>query len=199
VLVDDAVLREIEAALVVAERSSDDMGVVLLQMAFGIAQIHHLDRQRGFNILRELRATCVSEQFALNVVPVFDVYLAREAAEHGETEPAVQHLRTIYAEMLSSGNYGSIDLAVAALVETLLARRASGDIEESDTVVAELAATVGEEGAWISRDLTVMRLRAMLANVRGDEPTYRELRDRYRAKVSDLGFEGHMAWAAAMP
>jgi class 3 adenylate cyclase len=198
VLVDDAVLREIEAALVVAERSSDDMGVVLLQMTFGIAQIHHLDRQRGFNILRDLRATCVSEQFALNVVPVFDVYLAREAAEHGETELAVQHLRTIYAEMLSSGNYGSTDLAVAALVEILLARGASGDIEESDTVVGELAATVGAEGAWISRDLTVMRLRALLAQARRDEPTYRDLRDRYRAMANDLGFEGHMVWAAAM-
>ena len=89
-------------------------------------------------------------------------------------------------------------MAVAALVETLLARGASGDIEESDTAVGELAATVGAEGAWISRDLTVMRLRALLAQARRDEPTYRDLRDRYRAMANDLGFEGHMVCAAAM-
>ena len=91
-----------------------------------------------------------------------------------------------------------VDAVVAALVETLLARRASGDIEESDTLVAELAATVGLEGAWISRDLTVMRLRTLVAEARGDQRTYRELRDRYRARVNELGFEGHMAWAEEM-
>ena len=47
--------------------------------------------------------------------------------------------------------------------------------------------------------MTVLRLRALLAQARGDEPAYRELRDRYRAMATELGFEGHMAWAAAMP
>ena len=29
-------------------------------------------------------------------------------------------------------------------------------------------------------------------------PTYRESRDRYRKMATELGFEGHMAWAEAM-
>ena len=47
--------------------------------------------------------------------------------------------------------------------------------------------------------MTVLRLRALLAQARGDEAAYRELRNRYRTMANNYGFEGHMAWAAAMP
>jgi hypothetical protein len=167
-------------------------------MAFGIALIHHSDRQRGFDILRELRATCTSEEFALNVVPIFDVYLAREKAERGETDVALQQLRAIYAEISSPGHYGITDMAVAAMVETLLGRGHQSDIEEAAGVLDDFAKGVSVEGTWASRDLTIQRLRAMLARARGDEAAYQELRDRYRAMANDLGFEGHMAWAAAI-
>ena len=33
----------------------------------------------------------------------------------------------------------------------------------------------------------------------GDETGYRDCRDRYRAMATSLGFEGHIAWAEAMP
>ena len=198
-LVDDAVLGEIETALAAADRSSDDMGVVLLRMAFGLALVHHSDRQRGFDILRELRVTCTSEQFALNVVPIFDIYLAREKAERGETDPAIQQLRAIHAEMSTAGHYGNADMAVAALVETLLGRAQSGDIEEANDVLEDFAATIAAGGSWASRDLTMVRLKALLAQARGDDAAYRDYRDRYRVMANELGFEGHMQWAAAMP
>ena len=49
------------------------------------------------------------------------------------------------------------------------------------------------------RDITLLRLRALLARAIGDDPTYRDNRDRYRALAESLGFEGHIAWADAMP
>jgi adenylate cyclase len=52
---------------------------------------------------------------------------------------------------------------------------------------------------WAVRDITVLRLRTLLAEMRGDEATYRQLRERYRAMATSLGFEGHMKWAEAMP
>jgi class 3 adenylate cyclase len=52
----------------------------------------------------------------------------------------------------------------------------------------DIAAAVGAE-----------RLRALLAHAHGDEVAYRDYRDRYRAMATSLGFEGHMAWAEAMP
>jgi len=39
----------------------------------------------------------------------------------------------------------------------------------------------------------------VLARAHGDESGYRELRDRYREMATSFGFEGHMAWAKAMP
>jgi adenylate cyclase len=42
-------------------------------------------------------------------------------------------------------------------------------------------------------------MRALMAQTRGDDTGYREYRDRYRAMATSLGFEGHIAWAEAMP
>ena len=48
------------------------------------------------------------------------------------------------------------------------------------------------------REITLLRLRALLARAHGDDTAYRDYRDRYRAMATSLGFEGHMAWAEAM-
>ncbi len=48
------------------------------------------------------------------------------------------------------------------------------------------------------REITLLRLRALLARARGDDAAYRDYRDRYRAMAKSLGFEGHIAWAEAM-
>jgi hypothetical protein len=44
-----------------------------------------------------------------------------------------------------------------------------------------------------------LRLRALLARVHGDATAYTHFRDRYRDMARTLGFEGHIAWAEAMP
>ena len=48
------------------------------------------------------------------------------------------------------------------------------------------------------RDITMLRLRALLARAHGDEVAYATVADRYRAMAESLGFEGHMAMAQAM-
>ena len=48
------------------------------------------------------------------------------------------------------------------------------------------------------REITLLRLRALLARARGDDVAYRDLVSRYRAMAESLGFEGHIAWAEAM-
>jgi hypothetical protein len=48
-------------------------------------------------------------------------------------------------------------------------------------------------------ELPLLRLRALLAKAHGDDTAYREFRDRYRDMAKTLGFEGHIAWAEAMP
>jgi len=52
---------------------------------------------------------------------------------------------------------------------------------------------------FVLNEIWLLRLRALLARAHGDETGYRDYRDRYRAMARSLGFEGHIAWAEAMP
>ena len=51
----------------------------------------------------------------------------------------------------------------------------------------------------VVRDILLFKLRALLARVHGDAAAYTDFRDRYRDMARTLGFEGHIAWAEAMP
>ena len=59
-------------------------------------------------------------------------------------------------------------------------------------------ALVRPDQASAIRDVTLMRLRALLARAHGDDVGYRDLAGRYHAMAESRGFEGHAAWAAAM-
>jgi hypothetical protein len=84
------------------------------------------------------------------------------------------------------------------LVETLLDRGAEIDMVEAEAAIERLAAAPTDEGL-VARDIWLLRLRALLARAHGDDARYREYRDRYRDMARTLGFEGHIAWAEAMP
>jgi hypothetical protein len=84
------------------------------------------------------------------------------------------------------------------LVDTLLEWGAQDEVAEAEAVIDRLAAVPTDEGLVI-RDVWLLRLRALLARAHGDEPGYRDYRDRYREMARTLGFEGHIAWAEAMP
>ena len=64
--------------------------------------------------------------------------------------------------------------------------------------IERLAAAPADEGLVI-REIWLLRLQALLARAHGDEAGYRDYRDRYRDMARTLGFEGHIAWAEAMP
>jgi hypothetical protein len=80
----------------------------------------------------------------------------------------------------------------------LLDHGTDGDVAEAKAAIERLAAAPADDGLVI-RDIWLRRLRALLARADGDEAAYRDLRDRYRAMAKTLGFDGHIAWAEAMP
>jgi hypothetical protein len=51
----------------------------------------------------------------------------------------------------------------------------------------------------VLHELPMLRLPALPVRVQGDDAAYKDFRDRYRAMAKSLGFEGHIAWAEAMP
>ncbi|VAZ97136.1 hypothetical protein LAUMK35_03559 [Mycobacterium pseudokansasii] len=72
-----------------------------------------------------------------------------------------------------------------------------GDLSEAAEAVDRLAAAPSDSGLK-SREINLLRLRALLARAWGDRVRFRDLRDRYRDLATSLGFEGHIAWAKAL-
>ena len=88
--------------------------------------------------------------------------------------------------------------ATGVLVETLLVRRTDPDAAEAAAAIDRLATAPADEGLVI-REIWLLRLRALLARVHGNAAAYAHFRDRYRDMARTLGYQGHIAWAAAMP
>jgi adenylate cyclase len=198
-LADDAALTDITEAVQIAERCSEDLPLVLLRITLGTALTYRdpASRERGVAMLAEMRDTCIKERYALNMVPALVLYMARATADD-DIDRAIQHARTALEELFGSGNFANCDVGTRILVELLLARGMENDLLEAEAAIHRLVGTLAGS-AWVTRDLFVLRLCALLARARADDMVYREQRDRYRAMANELGFEGHMQWAREMP
>jgi class 3 adenylate cyclase len=199
---DDSAVREIEDALWIAERSSDDVAVALARMALGVALLHrHADaeRDRGQTLLAEVGDVFLRRGYLLCDLPIVDVYVARERARRGDRDDAIPLMRAAVDHLFREGRLLVWGVpATGVLVETLLARGAEGDVAEAEATVERLAAAPADEGLVI-RDIWLLRLRALLARAHSDDAAYAQFRDRYRDMARTLGFEGHIALAEAMP
>jgi ATP/maltotriose-dependent transcriptional regulator MalT len=131
------------------------------------------------------------------LVPVTDLWAARETARRGDRDAAIEAMRQAVAELRQAENlfYGLWGAGV--LVETLLERGAQGDVVEAQQALDGLAVRWVDDGSAMVQ-ITLLRLRALLARARGDDVLYRGLVSRYRTIGESLGFEGHIAWAEAM-
>jgi class 3 adenylate cyclase len=197
----DSAVREIEDALRIAERSSDDVAVAMARMALGFALVHRQtdpERGRGQKLLAEVSDVFVRRGYLLCDLPLVNVYLARERAWRGDRDGAIPLMRAAVDHLFREGHpliWGTP--ATGVLVETLLDRGADGDVAEADAAIERFATAPADEGLVI-RDIWLLRLRALLAHAHGHEAAYRDFRDRYRDMARTLGFEGHIAWAEAM-
>ena len=198
---DDAALAEIGEALQVAERSSDDIARALVRLALGTTLVRHDSpdrRRRGFEVLAELLDMCVKKRFALNAVPTLEVFAAYTKAARGDLDGAIVQLRSTADDAFHTGNLSSVEWVTLALVEKLLARSGEGDVAAAEAAVDRLAAAP-PHASGTHRALVALRLHALVARARGDEPIYRELVEHYRAMATSFGLEGSMKWAEAMP
>jgi class 3 adenylate cyclase len=199
---DDRVIGEIEDALRIAERSGDDLAVAWARLSLGHALVHRqsaADRDRGEQLLDEVRDVFLRRGQDSCDLPIVNVYLARERARRGDRDEAIPLIRVAVDDLVRAGQLLSWGLpATGALVETLLDRAADGDVAEADAAIERLAAAATEDGLAM-REIWLLRLHALLARALGDEPAYRDYRDRYRTMATALGFEGHTRWAEAMP
>jgi class 3 adenylate cyclase len=199
---DDRATGEIQDALQIAERFGDDLALAHARMALGVGLVcrqNGADRDRGHKLLAEVSLAFPHGGYLLCDLPIVDVFLARERARRGDSDAAIPLIRTTVDHLFCEGQllfWGAP--ATGVLVETLLDRGADMDVAEADAAIKRLAAA-GAEAGLAMRDIWLLRLRALLARARGDAAAYTDFRDRYRDMAKSLGFEGHIAWAEAMP
>jgi hypothetical protein len=200
-LVDDAALRDIEGALGIIERSSEDIAVGLARFTLGLALVHRdssAERERGLEVLGQVRDMCHNGRFYVFMLPVIDVWTARGRARCGDRDGALPQMRAATNDLFHAGQHSYGIPATGFLVETLLERGTQGDVAEAEAAIDRLAAAPVDEGLVI-RDAWLLRMRALVARAHGDETAYCDYLHRYRNMAKTLGFEGHMKWAEAMP
>lgn len=128
-----------------------------------------------------------------------DVYLARDRARQGDRDGAIPVMRAGVDHLLSEGRSREWGIpATSALVETLLDGGTENDVVEAEAAIERLAAAPVDDDSTL-RDIWLLRLRALLARARGEGVRYLDFVNRYRNMATLLGFEGHIAWAEAMP
>jgi class 3 adenylate cyclase len=199
---DDRAMREIEDALRIAERSGEDLALAFARWTPGLALVHRptaAERDRGQQLLTEVGEMFVRGGHNLGDLPIVSVYAAREMARRGNRDDAIPLMRAAVDHLVHAGQLLGWGVpATGVLVQTLLDRRGDDDVAEAEAAIERFAGAPAEEGL-VLRDIWLLRSRTLLARARGDAAAYRDCRDRYRDMAKTLGFDGHMAWADAMP
>ncbi len=200
ILADDVALRDIQEALDIAERSADDLalGFALLTMGSALIERDSAAADRGLQVLRQAREMSVGDRFYRAHLPVINAQIGRGIARCGDRDGALPLLRSANDDLFAGGQFGQCTATTRHLVRELLADSDESGVREAEAAIDGLAALPVLDGLAIQK-VTLLELRALLARAKGDDTAYRDYRDRYRAMATELGFEGHMAWAEAMP
>ncbi|AGB25702.1 adenylate/guanylate cyclase family protein [Mycobacterium sp. JS623] len=195
---DDYVVHAIEEAVQIAQGFGNDTALGLVKMALGNALLCRdtvADRDRGSELMIQIREW--QHERAPSLAPVAELVVAPERARRGDRDGAIAMARKAADELHEAGRFGYCVLAGSILVESLLQRDADGDVGEAQNAIDRLAGLPTDTGSAM-RDITLLRLRTLMARARGDDADHRELLISYRAMAESLGYEGHIAWAESM-
>ena len=115
----------------------------------------------------------------------------------GDLDGAIGICRRVLHEQSESGEMIFRGPATTVLVEALLGRGSSTDVDNARQAVDALEAVPTDPG-FVLHELPILRLRALLAKEAGDQARYQQLVYRFRAKALAADFEGYLAQADAM-
>jgi len=192
---DDAAVRASEEA-VHAAGSGNWVALSLAEYTLGVVLLSRDDvddRSRGLDIMVRF-GELMRRRRTPFLTPLADLWIAQEKARRGDRDAAVAVMRHAVDELHQGERLGHVIWGAGVLVETLLERGGDDDLAEAEQTIDRLT-ILRPDQALVIRDITLLRLRALLARARGDDATYRELTHRYRATAQSLGFEGP-TWTA---
>ncbi len=166
-LPDATALRDTADVLARAEQSGDDICLLGSQAARAVILIHQNgpDRDAGFQLLAKMRERSLKDRFSLLTVPIADIHIAQEHARVGDLNAVVELSRSILGDFHATGGSIWCALATTVLVEALVQRCSDGDLEQARAAIDRLAAVRTDPG-FVLHDLTLLRLRALLARSR---------------------------------
>ncbi|MDT5398829.1 MAG: hypothetical protein QOK33_2060 [Mycobacterium sp.] len=196
---DDSAVRAGEDALHTAQTASSDraMGLAAYTLAVGLLNRDAAaDRHRGLELMMQARDIWLRKR-ALFLIPVTDLWAARETARRGDRDAAIGVMRQAVDELRQADNLFYGIWGTGVLVETMLERGAESDLAEAQQEFDRLANLRADHDSAML-EITLLRLRAQLARARGNDVAYRDLAIRYHAMAESLGFEGHIDSALAM-
>jgi adenylate cyclase len=198
-LPDAAVLRDTAETLAIAEKSGDDLALDLARATRGVTLLHQdgQEREAGLALLTATRDRAQTARFAATALPVIDLHLTTEKLRLGDVDNAIESARTVATQVRETGAAIWDAHSTRVLVDGLVQRCGEGDLKEAQVAIDRLAALPTDPG-FVVNETCLLRLRALLARAHGDGASYRQLRDRYHARATSLGFEGQIQWADAM-
>ena len=198
-LPDATAMGQTAEALRIAESSSDDFILGMGRLSRGLALVSGDGPQReaGLDLFTQAREAALTERFSLSALTIVDPEFAMEKARTGDLDGAIDMVRSVVDGAYDSGDMIWRGRATSVLVELLVRRGSVRDQDEAQAAIDRLAAVPTDPG-FVLHEIPLLRSRALLARARGDDASYQDFRDRYRAMAKKLGFEGHIAMAEAM-
>jgi hypothetical protein len=185
---DATALADTAEALRIAEQSGDDFTLGLARLTHGFTKIEHGARDEGLALLVQARDSASSQRFIGLALAIVDPEIARQKARLGDLDGAIKLGRTVVEDDYASGDMIWLWLGATALVEALVARGTENDLFEAQSAIDRLAAVPTDPG-FILHELTLLRLRGLLARAQGDKAGHDEFMAQLRAKALALGFE----------
>lgn len=198
-IADDVALRVTAELLGDARQFANNFTLTNAKFIHGLVLVHHEngDREEGLRLLAEARNVALDHRYTIVAAWCVDIESATEHIRRGDYDGAIALCRNVLHEEVRSGELLNRGWATTVLVEALLGRGNEGDLDAAQEAVDQLAATPTPP-VYLYHELPLLRLRALLAQARGDSAEYRAYRDRYRSRATEFGFEGHIALAASM-
>jgi class 3 adenylate cyclase len=194
---DDAAVRTCEEAVQAAE-SCNDLTLSLAEYTLAVTLLSRdaaADRHRGLELMVQFREFI--RERAPFLVPVADLWDARETARRGDRDAAIAVMRQAVDELHQGGRLGFGVWGTGVLVETLLERGAETDATEARKAIVWLKNVQSKQRSAIC-EITLLRLRVLLARACGDAVGNQDFLSRYQSMAESLGYEGHTVWAEAM-
>ena len=185
---DDSAVRAIEEAVQTAEGSSNVVALSLAEYTLGVALLSRdaaADRHRGLELMVQVRDIWLRER-AVFLVPVVDLWAARERARRGDRDAAIPVMRQAVDELHQAGRLFYGVWGTGVLVETLLERGAEGDLAEAQEAIDRLANLRADRRFGDARDHAAAAARAA-----GPRPRRRCCLSRLGGALSR---DGGIAW-----